>query len=342
MIQKAASRCVEIERYETAPLRVLAVVPGDMKGNSFVFARRQISALESLGVNVRNFNFTDRTSLKGLFREWQRLRREIRLFQPDIVHAHYGTITALLCALAFPRRLVITYRGSDLNGSPGTGFLRRYAGIALSQLAALRAHAIICVSTRLRRKLWWQREKASILPSGVDMKTFRPMATHEARAMLGWENEGRVVLFNAGTEPELKGLPLARRSIEAASSLAGRIRLFVVNGEVEPSQMPLYINAANCVLLCSVNEGSPNIVKEALACDVPVVAVNVGDVENLLAGVAPSEVVAHRNPEDIGKAIARVLKDGSRNDGRTRIASISNEKVAETTCEIYMSLFKPC
>ena len=339
MMQEAASSCVEIEASETASLQVLAVVPGDMKGSSFVFARRQISALVSLGVNVRNFNFTDRTSLKGLFREWQRLRREIRLFQPDIVHAHYGTITALLSALAFPRRLVITYRGSDLNGSPGTGFLRRYAGIALSQLAALRADAIICVSSRLRQKLWWQREKASILPDGVDMRLFCPGDKNRARGILGWSEQERVVLFNAGKEPKVKGLALAERALKVATRLLGPVRLVILNGNVSPEEVPTYINAADCVLLCSLSEGSPNIVKEALACDVPVVALNVGDVAELLAGVFPSALTSERDPEQLGAALAGVLRLEGRCNGRQMVASVvSEDHTAKVIRDIYKGL----
>lgn len=123
-------------------------------------------------MTVRTFYLGHRTSLKGLIQEWRRLRREILQFRPDIVHAHYGTVTAFLCACASRVPLVVTFRGSDLNGCPGTGRFRNYTGPFLSQLAALRAGAIICVAPNLGRKLWWRRNKLSIVPSGVDMQLF--------------------------------------------------------------------------------------------------------------------------------------------------------------------------
>lgn len=320
-------------------LRVLAVLPGSNEGSSFIFARRQIADMERAGIRVHMFNFQERTSLKGIIREWQRLRREIRQFRPVIVHAQYGTITAFLCALASRTPLVVTYRGSDLNGCPGIGLFRNYLGVFLSQLAALRAAGVICVSSTLKNKLWWGRNKVSIIPSGVNTELFRPVDKDRARAVLGWGEHEKIVLLNAGKEPVLKGLDLAQQSVDLAKRSMGPIRLVVLTGDAAPEEVPSYINAADCVLLSSVSEGSPNIVKEALACDVPVVAVDVGDVKQLLTGVWPSAVTNHRDPKELAEALEDVMRLGIRCNGRQMIERISLKRTTSAICIFYQALF---
>ncbi len=99
-------------------LRVLSVIPGEPEGSVMIFARRQSASISALGLTVRDYHLADRTSPGRWWQELRRLRQEVRAFDPDLVHAHYGTVTALSAALTKGRRpLVITFRGSDLNPS---------------------------------------------------------------------------------------------------------------------------------------------------------------------------------------------------------------------------------
>src|SRR5258708_35687515 len=101
------------------PLRVLFLIPGDGQGSSMIFARRQAESLTAEGVKIGTFFLCSRTSLILLWHDYQRFRRTLRADAPDVIHAHYGTVTAMFAALASGRRpLVVTYRGSDLNSSP--------------------------------------------------------------------------------------------------------------------------------------------------------------------------------------------------------------------------------
>src|SRR6266852_2213766 len=140
-----------------------------------IFARRQAESLRAAGIEVSLFCLRSRTSPWELVREFLRFRQELRRVRPDAVHAQFGTVTALFSALAGGKRpLLITYRGSDLNPSPASPGLRAALGRLLSQLAALRAARIVCVSRRLRDRLWWRRSRAIVLPSGVDPEVFYP------------------------------------------------------------------------------------------------------------------------------------------------------------------------
>lgn len=318
------------------PLRVLAVTPLPSSRASMVHVARQVASLEAAGVTCQTFNVASRTSPRIVAREWSRLRREIRAFRPHLVHAHYGTMTAFLAILSTSLPVIVTYRGSDLNPNRGRGWLREAVGTVLSQIAALRAARIICVSKQLKGKLWWRRDRVSVIPTGVDMTLFYPRDRHEARRELGWEEDERIVLFNAG-DPICKRLDLAQAGVRFAESLCGRIQFVVLDGNVLPDLIPLMMNAADCLLLTSDWEGSPNVVKEAIACNLPVVSVDVGDVRERLERVRPSMIVP-RDSCEIGKAISAVLKLGQRSNGRESGNALSSETVSRRIVSLYRTL----
>ncbi len=201
--------------------RILFVIPGDGQGSSMIFARRQAESVKKEGVEAHVFYLTSRTSPAAVFAEFCRFRETIGRIQPTAIHAHFGTVTALFSAIgAGSLPLVITYRGSDLNPAPSTyrwkAKTRAAFGRLFSQLAALRAQKIICVSNQLRGRLWWRRSIVTILPSGVDPDVFRPACRTLARARLGWSERERVALFNAGHDVLVKRLDLAQAAVERA------------------------------------------------------------------------------------------------------------------------------
>ena len=315
--------------------RVLFVIPGDGAGSSMIFVRRQAESVRRAGVAVHCFYLRSRTSPGALARDLLRFRREAARFEPDIVHAHYGTVTALFAALAAPRTpLVITYRGSDLNRLPREDGLRPAAARLMSQLAALRAARIVCVSEDLLRRLWWRRGRVIVLPTGVDTGVFRPEPRQAARDRLGWHAGERVVLFNAGRNPANKRPDLAQAAAALARQQAPDLRLEIMDGGVPPALVPTLMNAADCLLVASDAEGSPTVVQEALACGLPVVSVEVGDVAERLRGVTHSRIVA-RDPAAIGAALAELTGTGLRSNGPQEAAGISLERIAERLRRLY-------
>lgn len=323
-------------------MRVLFVIPGEAQGSSMIFARRQAESLVREGVEVDLFHLRSRTSPRELAREWLRFRRRVRSVEPHVIHAHFGTVTALFAAWAAPRTpLVITFRGSDLNACrPRAGWavrLRAAAGQVLSQVAALRASRIVCVSRQLRERLWWRSGSVVVLPSGVDPDVFRPEPRSRARYRLGWNDAERVVLFNAGHDPAIKRLDLARQALALTQGLLEGVRMEVLDGGVPPSRVPELLNAADCLLLTSDREGSPTVVQEALACNLPVVSVDVGDTVERLRGVRYSAVVP-REAAAIAVELARVLQEPRRSNGRGKAREFSAERIARELCRIYCEL----
>lgn len=318
-------------------LRVLAVIPGDPRVSSFVFARRQVASLKTMGVDVHVELFDSRLSPMGILRNCRRIRAAVRRLRPDIIHVHYGTMTAFATALATSQPLVITFRGSDLQAEPDVGRIRASVGLFLSQLASLRAVHVICVSHRLRQRLWWRKNRTEVLPGGINLERFKPEPRLTARQQLGWVADESVILFNAGTAPATKGLDLAEAAIKEVIALHGPVHFEIMRGDVPPECVPVLMNAADCLLVTSRSEGSPNVVKEALACNLPIVSVDVGDVAERLREVSVSYIV-ERDPRQIAKALVTVLSAKMRSNGREYVAELSETSMAEKVCSIYNSI----
>jgi teichuronic acid biosynthesis glycosyltransferase TuaC len=318
-------------------LRVLMVIPESPHTASMIFVKRQIASLQEAGIECSTFLLASRTSPRLLFREWKRLRRAIEESQPDFLHAQFGTMTSFLTVLSTARPVVISFRGGDLNPYKSRFKLRQRVGRLLSQLSALRASRIICVSAQLKERLWWRKDRVTVIPSGVDTAIFRPRPREAARCDLGWEQNERVVLFNAGTDPVSKRLDLAIASVEKARAVCGQIRLHVLDGKVSPGLIPVLMNAADCLLLTSDWEGSPNVVKEAIACNLPVVSVDTGDVQDRLAGVEPCKIV-ERSPGPLGAALAEVLAKRARSNGHENAMQFSLQAIAKRVASVYESV----
>jgi glycosyltransferase involved in cell wall biosynthesis len=280
---------------------------------NMIFSRRQADNLETIGVTVHRFFLDSRTSPTGLLGDFFRLRREISAFKADVVHAHYGTMTAWLTTCAAPCPVVVTFHGSDLNPTPGNR-LRVAVGHFLSHMAARRARGIICVSSELLGRLKFGRTRAVVIPMGVDAGCFYPVPRDKARESLGWEHCDPVLLFNAGRNCAVKRLDLAEAAYQEAKRDIPNLRFEVLRGNIPPDLVPRYVNASDALIVTSDFEGSPTIVKEAMACGLPIVSVDVGDVVERLAEVVPSRIVA-RDGVALGRAVAEIITLGVRSNG---------------------------
>ena len=298
------------------------------------FSRRQALSVGSCGIDVKSFFLKSRTSPRMIWKEMARLRHEIAEFAPQVVHAHFGTVTALVAAMASSVPLVITFHGSDLNPAPGMSSLRSRIGRLFSHLAARRAARVICVSSQLSERVGYLKDRVHVVPCGVDIQRFRPLSIRESRRTLGWDLDEKIVLFNARTDPVGKRLDLAEAAVEVAKKQIPGLRLHVFRGKTPPDEMPVYYSAADGLLMTSDYEGSPMVVKEALACNLPVVSVDVGDVVQRLAGVAPS-VVVKRDAAALGAALAEVLRTSGRSNGREVAQGFSEESVAREVVSVY-------
>ena len=176
--------------------KVLALIPDQESGEAYIFVRRQIEQISDFGLVVRPFYLGTRTHPIRILKEALRFRDEIRSFDPDVVHAHYGTVTALFAVVFSRKPVTITFRGSDLLPSSEFSWLRDLTSRLMSQIAALFAKEIICVSEEIRDSLWWRKNDAEIILTGVDLKVFYPIDRQKAREELGWARGDKIILFN--------------------------------------------------------------------------------------------------------------------------------------------------
>jgi glycosyltransferase involved in cell wall biosynthesis len=230
------------------------------------FVADQVRALRALdGVEVELFAFDP--GLRSYPRAARELRRRYRGERFDVVHAHFGLTAWPALALRGAPHLV-TFHGTDL-AHPRTRLLSR-AALPFVALAAT-------VSASLAQRLPRGARRVAVLPCGVDVERFRPLPRAVARARLGLDPVGPCLLFPA--DPAR-----AEKRFDRAREVAGDVPLLTLE-DVDPDEVPYWVNAANAVLVPSEREGFGLAVLEALACDVPVLATPVGIAPLALAGI---------------------------------------------------------
>jgi teichuronic acid biosynthesis glycosyltransferase TuaC len=275
-----------------------------------------------------------------------RLRHHLRWGAPvDVVHVHYGSLGGVAAVLAAgARNTVITLHGSDILGpaySHRTHISSRprlWMGRTASRVAASCATAIVAVSESVRSGLSRKRDRdrAFIIPCGVDFDRFYPIPRNEARRRLGLDERDALVLF-ASQARAVKNFALAEAAIKSAQAMANRQIRVLSADNTDHRDMPLLINAADLLLLTSFSEGSPVITKEALACNVPIVSTSVGDIAEQLKGVTGCAIVPG-SEEPVARSIAAVLKADTRTDGRIKGHRYNNAAVCARLADVYTSL----
>lgn len=304
-----------------------------------VFAHSEIDRITASGVSTAIVPFRSSMRPDLLVRQILSLRSRIREFHPDVVHAHFGTITAFSTVAAADVPVIITFRGSDLNPSPSDGWIRNAVQNILSNAAARFATAVIFVSHGLRSRLWFDHPNAHVIPTGVDLDAFKPSSRIEAREKLGWTFDYPVILFNAGVSPEVKRLDLAEQAVSVLQQRVPSVRMHVLHGRTPHHELPLYMNAADCLLVTSDFEGSPDIVKEALASNLPIVSVDVGDVRERTGGVSGVEIVP-RDAQAIASAAERIIGSASRSNGREKIRELDANRIRDAVIQVYREILE--
>lgn len=304
----------------------ILVVANHNKGCFVPFIVEQVEALKQLGVEIDYFGVHGK-GIRGYLSNRSLLKAKVSEFHPDLIHAHYG-LSGLLANLQRQVPVVTTYHGSDIH-SKGQNLLFSRAAIFLSAFN-------IFVSEGLQKQAGYHGKRQRVVACGIDTNVMQPMDRAEARKLLGWEANGKYVLFAGAFDVGVKNSPLAK---EATAFVEGA-QLMEMRG-YSREQVNLAMNAANCLLMTSFREGSPQVVKEALTCGTPVVSVNVGDVAEVMAGVEGCYITSY-DANDIAKALRQALSFDGKTSGPLRIKErgFSNELVAKQLLEIYKQVLK--
>jgi teichuronic acid biosynthesis glycosyltransferase TuaC len=311
-------------------LFVTSAWPRDENTKSGIFVERQVESLRRRGIRcdvlvVRGYRSPFAyVSAAARLLTWNVTRRY------RLVHAHGGEV-ALSARFYLRAPLLVSYLGSDLLGYPRLdgrvpprGQLRRFVIRQHSRCASATTTKTLEMEAALPARV---RRRNVVIPDGVDEQLFVPMPIHDARNALGWHDDERVVVFAANPTAAGKRFHLADAACRIASAKVGAIRLYVAH-EIDPDRMPIVFSGADALIFTSSREGSPNVVKEAMMCNLPVVSTRAGDVEERLAKVEPSWV-CDPDPDALGAALAECVADGRRSNGRMYASGLTLDAVAE-------------
>ena len=296
------------------------------------FIARQVQFLRKLGVEVDVFPVNGRKNPIAYSRAWLRVQRRLVRGSYDLVHAQWAQ--AALPSLPARRPIVVTFRGSDVEGIVGPHQRYTASGWMLRQIAcgvARVADEAILVASRFTRLL--PRRDYHIIPSGLDLDLFRPYPQPEAQLRLNFQPGFRYILFAASPGNPIKRYGLAQAAVER---LDPRFRAkLIVASAVDPTLMPIYMSACDVLLLTSLHEGSPNVVKEALACNLPVVSTDVGDVRERISKVEGCVLCERDDSQVLAAALTAVLDRSQRVAGRAAVHELDELLLTRKVIGVY-------
>lgn len=294
------------------------VVASFNKNRFAPFVQEQADALAKAGCEIDYFGIQGK-GVSGYLKQLPELKKKIREFQPDIVHAHFG-LSGLLANLQRKVPVVTTYHGCDINA-----FKLRLFSIPSLILSAYN----IVVSKQQYQRVHRFSSKIEVIPCGVSFEQFHPMPKDEARAMMGLDKAKTYVLFSSVFSRAEKNSPLA---IEAVK-LIPNAELIELDGYSRDEVCTL-MNAADVGLLTSIREGSPMFVKELLACNRPVVSTPVGDVVDMLKGISGCYISTF-NCEDVASKLKKAISFADVELTEHFVEQYDNQKIVETIKKVY-------
>jgi glycosyltransferase involved in cell wall biosynthesis len=319
-------------------LLVTGMYPSETQPLNGGAVRQQRESLEELGVEFELIHMHDETSLNVLEAR-KAVRHALHKGSFDLIHVHYG-IKATLAALGHGIPIVATYHGTDINGYRITSLSNMLRSIVLSSAAFLVRQctrfekAVVVMNQAMKERLPNSSQaKTHVIPMGIDLSKFSRVDRNVARSTLGWDN-APVIAFNNNNNEDIKRQDLAEAAMDILKDRHPEAHLFVVKN-IEHGAMPSVLSAADCLLITSDKEGAPNIVREAIACGLPIVSVEVGDVPDLLQQFPNRGCIVSRDPADIAEGIHAVLSGTNDVDSAESLDSVSHQAVAAQVIELY-------
>ncbi|MCW3804394.1 glycosyltransferase family 4 protein [Plebeiibacterium marinum] len=292
-----------------------------------IFARKHLvttqgASLQKRGVSVEYYDISGNkwyTYLKHI----KSLRHFIKEHDFDLVHAQFG-YSGFTCAFAHFRPLIVSLMGTDFRLEVASSLLTRL-------FAKLFWDYTIVKSPKMFNSL--KIKKSEVIPNGIDFARFNPIDREIARRQVGFSSSAHV-LWVSDPERKEKNFDLAREALGHLDT--DDVELTVVNN-VELDQVPFYYYAADVLLVTSKWEGSPNVVKEAMACSLPIVSTDVGDVIDITKNTNGCYITS-ADPESVAKALELALSFGKRTNGREKVKYLDVDYISERLLNTYQKV----
>jgi glycosyltransferase involved in cell wall biosynthesis len=322
-------------------LKVLVVTnmwPSDDDPSYGSFVQDQMESLRAVGVDYDVFFINGRASRWNYARSIRELRTLLRGKRFDLIHAHFGLSGWVArCQINLP--VVLTFHGDDLLGKfrfDGSITALGRSFQVSSLLLAPFASAVIVQSREMETMLHFAT--SYVIPCGIDLNLFQPMNQHEARRLLGLDVKEKYLIFAYDPAEQRKRYDLIERAVLIATKDVPELRILHVRGKPH-AKIPFYMNAADVLVVASEAEGGPLVTKEAMAVNLPVITVPVGDAVELIGGSEGNYVVP-RTAEAIAEKLVQVCRRDQRSRGRERLAPFSMPATAHKVLEVYMRALK--
>jgi len=297
------------------------------------FVQDQLESLRPLGVDYDVLFVNGRQSRWNYLSGIGEVRRRLRAWHYDLIHAHFG-LSGWVARFQLGAPLVITFHGDDVLGRPAadghitpTGRFFQASSYMLAPLAS----AVIVQNRQMRRALGLV--SAEIIPCGIDLDLFCPMNRDDACRTACLDPGKKYVLFPYNPQEQRKRFDLIEAAVSKAREQISQLEILQVRKKPH-SEMPLYMNAADVLVMASMIEGSPLAIREAMATNLPVISVDVGDAVDLISEEDGNYIVP-RERDALAAKIITVCRQGERSRGRERLGPYSMPATAKRILEVY-------
>ena len=304
-------------------MNVLFVSSGNSKNGISLIIKNQSKSLKEIGLKIDCFTIKGR-GLKGYLRNINLLKKKVHSSNYDIIHAHYSLSGYLVSISRINKPVVVSLMGSDVMRKSINKYIINF-------FYKYTWNALIVKSIVLSDKL--KLKNAHIIPNGVDFKIFKPLDKKYAMNQIGLDVNKKHILFCANPNRLEKNFNLAKKAFDNFDSNFFELHCL---DNIDYEMVPVYMNASDVILLTSLWEGSPNVIKEAMACNRPIVSTDVGDVRRVI-GNTEGCYISRYNSKDIEKKIVLALGFENTN-GRINIDYLRKENIAKKLANIYSSL----
>jgi len=268
------------------------------------------------------------------------IRKQIISFKADLIHAHWGSLLCLVSILASFNlcKVITTFRGSDVNILKSELRIKSFVVRFLSEIGSLLSDGCIFVSPFLQKKIFIKNKNYSVIPDGINLSLFYQRKKKTTRKLLKLNASENIILFYKGGDAINKRLNLMMDVVSELNKLNFCHRLIILSNKLKHEEIPLYLNAVDCLVFLSDFEGSPNIVREAICCNTKVISRNVGDVIKYKKCVK----IITNNPKEIAKTIIKTI---NKKESRAKIINfyrkLFNEEIsASKIIKRYKTLIK--
>ena len=318
-------------------MRVLFVSRGNYANKTISpIIKAQGESIRNLGVSIEYFPIYGK-GLKGYLSSGLKIRKFLKNNNFDLIHAHYTLSgwAALIGSRKIP--IILSLMGSDTYGEfIGENRVKLWSRFSTLLTLMIQPFVSIIISKSLNiEKFVYYKRKSIIIPNGINIEVFKPKLQN-SYVDLGLAKHKQYILFLGNKEEIRKNFSL----LKSAYNMIANNNVIIINPfPIAHNEVAKYLNNVDVMVLSSFAEGSPNVIKEAMACNCPIVATDAGDVSWVIDDTEGCFITSFK-PLDMANKLKDALlfaKDIGRTEGRKRIIDLQldSTSVARKLIKVY-------